>query len=303
MKRETDVRVLVTGASGFLGRHVVAALEQRDLEVIATGRRQVRGVDHLLDLRDRPGIQRVLREYRPDYLVNCAAYGVNFADQDSQEAVEVNVLGSLALMESAAEIGVVRFLQVGSCSEYGSHPGLIAEDVALKPSGVYGASKAAASLALIERARVLKVSLMVARPFGIWGPGEGQHRLVPQIVSACRYRVPLDLTPCDVVRDYTYVKDMARNLVALLMVDDWGSDRVVNLGSGRPMVLRDFVLRIATHLGGAELMCFGRLPHRPGELASLVADTGAMRRLLGETRETSLSEGMRCMKASQPTPV
>lgn len=299
MKKEKDVRVVVTGAGGFLGGHVVTALDQRGFEVIATGRQKGCGIGQLLDLQDWPAVGRVLRKHHPNYVVNCAAYGVNFADQDSKKAVEVNVLGSLALLEAAAEVGVVRFLHVGSCFEYGSYPDPIAEDAALKPRGVYGASKAAATLVLIEQARILGVSLMVARPFGIWGPGEGQHRLVPQIVNSCMRRVALDLTPCDVVRDYTYVKDMARNLTALLTVDDWSLDQVVNLGSGRPIVLRDFVLGLANQLGGPDLMSFGKLPHRPGELETVVADIGAMRRLLGETRETPLSEGVRCTKASQ----
>ncbi len=100
-----------------------------------------------------------------------------------------------------------------------------------------------------ERAKALGVHLIVARPFGIWGPHEPSHRLVPQIVNACLEGVALKLTPCDIIRDYTYVEDMADYNCRLTYATGVESGAVVNLGSGKAIVLRDFVLDVARELG------------------------------------------------------
>ncbi len=285
--------MLVTGAGGFFGRHVRDQLLKRGLRPIAAGRTASSFVDLAFDLTDRSAIDRALEAIRPDQVVNCAAYGVDYSDRDAGTAMEVNIRGALDLYESACHYGVRRVLQVGSCFEYGSRPHRIAESEPLRPFGPYGLSKAAASLLLLERSRDLGVPVLIARPFGMWGPGEGGHRLVPQVVRACRERTELDLTPCDVVRDYSYVGDIARDLVSLLELESWISMSTINLGSGHALLLRDFVEQIASEFGGTELMLFGRLPHRPNEIQRLVANVDLLRQTVGQTSATSLAEGLR----------
>jgi dTDP-6-deoxy-L-talose 4-dehydrogenase (NAD+) len=193
---------------------------------------------------------------------------------------------------------VKRFVHIGSCFEYGHHDGLISEEASLNPTAIYGATKAAASLLLRERARALGIHLILARPFGMWGPREPAFRLIPQVLAACIARRPLKLTSCEVVRDYTYVEDIADRIVALLRLPDIETGTIVNVGSGQGVVLRDFVLSVARILDGEALMHFGELPHRPTEMASLVADTHRLRNLLGNRHQTSLADGVRRMVVS-----
>lgn len=295
MTVRNEPRMLVTGAGGFLGRHLVEELRHRGADPIVAGRTASSFIDLEFDLGDPSAVDRALEATRPDQVVNCAAYGVDFADQDLGLAMDVNCRGALHLCNSAARHGVRRLLQVGSCFEYGSHPGPICEDAPLNPYGIYGLSKAAASLLLLERSRDLGLPVLIARPFGLWGPGEGVHRLVPQVVRACRERTELDLTPCDVYRDYSYVRDVAADLASLLELPSWDALSVVNLGSGREVLLRDFVERIASELGGAELMRFGRLPHRPNEIRRLVANVDRLGRAVTMSTATSLREGLQQM--------
>src|SRR5262249_31778247 len=161
-------------------------------------------------------VDAAFEQLTPGLVVHCAAYGVNYAEQDLDRAIAVNVHGSLNVLAAAARCGARRFVHVGSCFEYGSHAGLIREDAALNPTAIYGATKAAATLLMRERAAALGVPLIVARPFGTWGPGEAAHRIVPQVLAACLARSTLDLTACDVLRDYTYVEDMAACIGSLL---------------------------------------------------------------------------------------
>ncbi len=111
-------------------------------------------------------------------------------------------------------------------------------------------------------------------------------------MNACLEGVPLKLTPCDIIRDYTYVEDMAEYICRLIFATGMESGAVVNLGSGKAIVLRDFVLDVARELGGESLMQFGQLPHRPTEMSSQVADVSRMRSIIGEHRATSLHDGL-----------
>lgn len=285
--------VLVTGARGFIGSHVVRWARNHGLRTAAAyrGAREP-GAIHM-DVCDVVSVDAAFRQFAPAFVIHCAAYGVNYADQDLDQALAVNVRGSLHVLEAAARYGTRCFVHLGSCFEYGSHAGSIREDAALNPTAIYGATKAASTLLMTERAQALGVPLIVARPFGTWGPGEATYRLVPQVLTACLARSALELTSCEVVRDYTYVEDMAACICSLLSVTDIPVGTIVNIGSGERLVLRDFVLAIATMFDAEDLMLFGARAYRPTEMVSLVADVSRLRESVGAISRTSLAEGVR----------
>lgn len=288
-------RILVTGAGGFIGRHIVERARLKGCNVVAAYRGEPTRGAISLDVCDDSSVDLAFRQVRPEITIHCASYGVNYADQDPDRAIAVNIHGALRVLSAAAYCGSRLFLHLGSCFEYGSRDGRISEDAPLNPTAIYGATKAAATLLIRERARALGIALIVARPFGTWGPGEGAHRLIPQVVDACVNHRALELTSCDVLRDYTYVEDMADRIVALALAPIVPELAVVNIGSGEGIVLRDFVLAVARCLGGEALMHFGKLAQRPTEMASLVADSRLLRNVLGELPKTALSEGVRRM--------
>jgi nucleoside-diphosphate-sugar epimerase len=129
----------------------------------------------------------------------------------------------------------------------------------------------------------------------MWGPGEAAHRLIPQIIAACVNRSALELTPCQVIRDYTYVEDMAANILALALKENVAPGTIVNIGTGQSLTLRDFVISIAKLFAAEDLMQFGTLEYRATEMASLVADVTRMHQLLGDRPRTPLAVGVRRM--------
>lgn len=291
-------RILVTGSQGFLGSHIITRGKSLGHTMVPTSRGACRGEALKLDVRDPKSVYDAFRRTSPSIVIHCASYGVNYADQDPDLAMKVNIWGSLHVLESAARCGTRRVVHIGSCFEYGDQSGPISESAPLNPTAIYGATKAAATLLLRERAKGLGIELMVLRPFGMWGPGEPAHRLVPQVVGACLDGRPLKLTACEVLRDYTYVEDMAERILALATLPQVALGVVVNVGSGRGIRLRDFVLSVAGVLKGQQLMRFGHLAYRPTEMMSLVADVQHFRRLLGTSREISLADGVNRMVKS-----
>lgn len=284
-------RVFITGAGGFLGFHLVDVLQKEKVEVSA-------GMRPEFNLLENESIKKELAKTKPEVVIHAAAYGVNLDEEKNWEtAVRTNVEGSLRLLSAAADAGVKRFIHIGSCFEYGDKDHPVREDELLAPTSLYAATKAAASLLVREQSRALKIPAVVVRPFGMWGPREKKHRLVPQVLEACRARKPLALTSCEVWRDMTYVGDMAEAIVKVALCRDFPSGEILNLGSGHPVLLKDFVLGIARHFGAEKWMEFGKRPQRPREMRCVIPDLGAWKKLgLGPIAKTPLTRGLEIME-------
>jgi nucleoside-diphosphate-sugar epimerase len=292
-------RILVTGAKGFLGSHIVRLGRGMGLDIVAAHRGLKEEVSVHLDVCSADSVLTALRDASPSIIIHCAAYGLNYAQQDLWQALAVNVDGTLVLLETAKRCGVRRFVHVGTCFEYGSYDVPIREDFALKPTGIYGATKAAASVLMQERARALDMELLIVRPFSIWGPGDAPYHLIPQVIAACVNHVPLDLSPCQVVRDYMYVEEVADRILRLAMLDGRADQqRVVNVGSGQGRLLRTFISELAKELGGERLMNFGAIPYRPTEMQALVADTSRLKATVPEHLTVPLRRGVLGMTQS-----
>lgn len=302
------MRIFVSGASGFLGAWVVRQARERAHEV-SIGLREG---------SDRSRLDRLLRAQgaigplpRPiqldlgdvdrtelsgddcDAIVHCAAYGVDYRQQDELQAVRVNVEGTLRLLRLARERGIPRFIHIGTSYEYGDGARPLGEDAPLHPSGVYGASKAAASLLLQQVWSGPNMpEVVVVRPFGMFGPGEGPHKLVPQVVRACLHGEPLALSAGHEERDYLYVGDVARCIVALCELEPSRLPvrQVLNLCSGEPVTIRQLVEQIARPLGGLELMRFGARASRPDAAPRIVGDPSRWRAFCRAAERPELAE-------------
>lgn len=296
-----DARVLVAGGSGFLGRHIVQRLTEYGARAVAGVRQAGSCLDRSmhLDVTDAACVHAALKSLRPTHVINCAAYGVDQSEQDCAAAFLVNVKGAVDLIKAGKRAGVARIIHVGTCSEYGSNIGPISEATPQRPHSLYAVTKAAGTLAALELGSSLGLDVTVVRPFGLWGPGEPAFRVIPQVVAACRARVPLALTECDVVRDYSFVADAADWIARISLADSVRPGSIVNVGSGKPVLLRDFVMAAAAFLNGTDLMEFGKRPQRPNEPNSVVANIARLEELIGPMTHTSLSEGLRMM-FSQP---
>ena len=287
--------VLVTGASGFLGAHVVRVLLAAGRGVVAARHRDTSRLADIetvtLDLTNGDSVAQAIAAVRPFAIIHCAAYGVDHRQQDFTAALAVNVAGTVALIDAARGAGTGRMVHVGTAAEYGGHDGAIAEDAAPRPRGVYGVTKAAATLAALDRAGGLP--LAVVRPFAMYGPGEGAHKFVPMVVRACRDGTRLELSPGGQVRDYAYVGDVAAAIADLALGDGFPGGEIINLASGRPVTLKAVGLAARAAAGGGGDLDWGAKPYRDDESMMLVGDVAKAQRLLGWRASATLAEGMR----------
>jgi len=299
-------KILITGASGFLGAHITRAFLDSGWSVYAGVRKSsdTWRLNRLINYSERlnlttidlldPGTQSAaLAEIMPQVVIHCAAYGVDYRQQDFDTAVNCNVTGTVLLVQAAAENRIERFIHVGTCYEYGDQMLPITEDTCLRPQGLYGSTKAAGTILSIEKAESSDLPLVVIRPFGMYGPLEGEHKFVPQVVRACLSEQIMNLTPGEQIRDYIYVADIVKACVLLAECDHFPSGEILNLGSGQPISMQSFGKTIAELIGqGGTCLQWGKLPYRKGEIMHIVADTQKTKQLLGWQATTSLSQGL-----------
>jgi nucleoside-diphosphate-sugar epimerase len=294
-------RLLVTGASGFLGAHVAAGALGRGHEVRAAVRASsdrarldrlapdVATVD--LDLGN-PAVDLAPALAGVDAVIHCAAYGVDYRQSDFATALELNVAASMRLAQAAIAAGA-RFVHIGTSYEYGTEDGTLAEGRRLAPTGIYGVTKAAASLALQDLALRTGAPIVVVRPFSMYGPLEGDHKFVPMVMTASREGRAVELTPGHQERDYLYVGDVVAACLDLAVADAFPAGEIFNLCSGAGVSLRMLAAAAVTAAGGdAGVLRWGARPYRPAESMRVVGDPAKIAAAIGWRAATSLEHGM-----------
>ncbi len=254
------MRALVTGATGFMGRHLCRHLERLGLEVHTAGRAGAPSARHhpLADVTSTRAVAEVVTTAAPDVVFHLA--GVAQADEPA-ELYRVNVGFAVTLLAALEAAGLADrpLLVVGTAAEYGlvrPEDLPIAEDCPARPCGHYGASKLAQTEAALAAARAGR-PVVVARPFNVIGPGMPEH-VVLQSVAAQLARIArgeqppvLALGNLESRRDFVDVQDAAGAFVQLVLCPA-ARGEIVNVCSGRPVRISDLVAR-AVALSGVDV--------------------------------------------------
>jgi nucleoside-diphosphate-sugar epimerase len=294
------VRVLLTGASGFIGGYALEALIHQGHEVCAVSRSPGsarEGVTwHECDLLSPGAGERLVEEAQASHLLHLAWYvqpGSFWAAAENERWIDA----SLRLLRAFGEGGGRRAVMAGTCAEYawGDEQPLREQDnpdgpaTALEPTTLYGACKHATHVVAKELVAQLGVSLAWGRIFFLYGPGEDSARLVCQVARSLLAGEQVSTTDGEQQRDFMHVRDVASAFVKLLGGDVSGP---VNIASGQAAPIREIVTLIAEQAGGLERVRFGALERRAGEPERIVADVERLRDTVGFTPRTDLREGL-----------
>jgi UDP-glucose 4-epimerase len=297
------VKILVTGGAGFIGSHVVDRCVEAGHQVavvddLSTGRREhVQPATrlHVVDIR-RPELGDVFRAEAPEAVIHLAAQAaVSRSLADPQLDAEVNVLGSINLLECSRRGGVGRVVYVSTGGAgYGDTEVVpTPEDHPTRPVSPYGVSKVTAELYLACWEALYRVSGMVLRLANIYGPRQSPHGEAG-VVAIFTDRL-LQGEPCVIngdglqTRDFVYVGDVAD--AALLALEQPGVTGPVNIGTGIETSVVTLFERLRAAAGGRGEVRHG--PARPGEQRRSVLDPSRARRLLGWSPRVTLDEGLR----------
>jgi dolichol-phosphate mannosyltransferase len=293
-------RVLITGATGFVGANVARRMLARGHEVHALARRgrpswridEIAGAlaVHDGDLCDPASASAAIAAARPHWVLHLAAYGAYPSQTDVARCVRTNVEGAIRLMEACADHGVERFVNAGTSSEYGRKDHAPSEDELPEPDGPYAVTKLAATAYAAQLGRAGRLHATTLRLYSAYGPYEEPTRLVPTvIVEGMAGRLPPLVAP-DVARDYVYVDDVADAFEAALHADVPGG-RVYNVGTGVQTPLREVAALSRARFAIAEEPRWGTLAPRTWDTTTWIANPARAATELGWRASTTFVDG------------
>jgi nucleoside-diphosphate-sugar epimerase len=294
-------RILITGASGFIGACLTRDLIASGHEVHVTLRAQSsRGrlaalegqfVEHQADLRDLAAVRRAVEASRPEVIYHLAAHGALYQQQDRAAILASNLLGTCNLLDALDKREYRMLVQAGSSSEYGHKSDAMREDDRLEPRTDYAVSKAAATMLCQAAARQGR-PVTTVRVFSAYGPWEDPSRLVPYVMDCCLQGETPRVTSGRQPRDFIYVEDCIELLKCAARLPAV-SGQVLHAGSGRQQTVREMVETIIGVCGQRQTTAqYGSEPARPDEPETWVASIDRTVELTGWRPRHDLRSGI-----------
>ncbi len=323
------MKVLLTGAAGFIGMHVSQLLLARGDEVV--------GVDNLndyydvalkearlarlapnprfrlsrLDIADRDGIAALFAKERPQRVINLAAQaGVRYSLENPHAYVDSNVVGFVNILEGCRHNGVEHFVYASSSSIYGGNERMpfSEHDNVDHPVSLYAATKKANELMAHTYSHLFNLPTTGLRFFTVYGPWGRPDMALFLFAKAILEDRPIDVfNHGKMRRDFTYIDDIAEGVIRVLdrppqadpgfdkQVPDpatsWAPYRVFNIGNNQPVELMAYIAALEQALGKTATKNF--MPLQDGDVPATYADTAELTRVTGFSPQTPVAEGVR----------
>lgn len=297
--------VVVTGAAGYIGVPLVGQLLDQGFRVTGIDNFETGERSRLdaagghpafklvaADLRDQPLVADVLGEARPWAVVHLAAlHFIPYCNAHPQETLATNVLGVQNLLTAIEGLGVSRFVFSSTADVYRPSTTAHGEADSVEPNNVYGASKLMGEwLIRFWGDRCAETTFVIGRLFNVYGPGETNPHLLPDICRALRQGDTVRLGNITTRRDYSYVGDVAAMLSSLLTSER--SAPIVNIGTGRSWSALEVVERIGQLIGRPLVVESDEAKLRAVDRANLQADVTHLNEVLPDRVLTSFEEGL-----------
>lgn len=293
-------RALVTGAAGFIGRHVAEALCAQGARVTTLVRSSdpirnpaIPGTQLVVgSVTDKGYVEGVVKTVKPEYIFHCAGVSRSTIQDHGDEMayVTVNTLGTTHLINAAHAVGTTRgFVAIGTLEEKTEDRSNDGTDTV--PTSMYALSKLYATK-YVEYMRVAHgFPGLVLRPTIVYGPGQTGGMFVPALISACLKGKKFDMTPGEQKKDFLYIDDLVKAMI-LSVVTPHVKDAIMSVGSGKGYTLRDVALWIERIVGAYGCVKIGALPYRHSERMHYQADIATITRVLGWHPMVDLEEGL-----------
>ncbi len=312
------MKVLLTGASGFLGQYVLRLLQQSAIPVVAVGRNRPGGLTESLsgsscgsrsgsrfvpvDLLATTDFASLAQQAGASHLLHLAwvtEHGRYWTSPLNFRWVDA----STRLVQAFCEAGGQHVVVAGSCAEYAWGEGPCIEDITpLAPSTVYGVAKDATRRLVEVLCAQCGVRCAWSRVFFPFGAGEGAARLLPRLIETLQGSAAPFGVNANAYRDFLHVEDVAQALLALLRTGASGS---YNISSGQPLRIGELVRLLARLLGQDASRVLDQPPERAAEPAALVGDNRKLEALGWRPQRTllqGLEETLRGLSVVMPTP-
>jgi len=305
-------KILVTGAGGFIGSHLVEAIVKKGCKVRAFVHynsfnswgwldyiNKISSIKDNIevfngDIRDSYGLKRAMKNI--DIVFHLAALiGIPYSYYSPESYVDTNIKGTLNILQVARELEIQKIIHTSTSEVYGTAQFTpITEEHPINPQSPYAATKAAADFIALSFYKSFNTPAAIIRPFNTYGPRQSGRAVIPTIISQIiSKKTKIKLGSVHPTRDFTYVKDTVQGFINAAESDD-SAGKIINIGSNSEISINELANLIAKLMGSEieiEALDKRKRPEK-SEVERLLADNSKARELLGWSPMYKLEEGI-----------
>lgn len=297
------MRAVVTGASGFLGVSIVNTLLERNYEVLAVVRPASANISRLPETERLSCIELDISEISElpkysfgkfDAFYHLAWSGIRGKDRDNADLQEINYINSISALNAAKNMGCKTFVSSGSQAECGLTDEIITEKTPLNPVCEYGKAKVKTLTYAENFCEVMGIKLIWARIFSLYGIFDYEKSLINYALNMMLENKPVRLSECTQLWDFMNVRDAAD---AVISAAESELNGIVNIASGSPKPLKEFILEMKQILDSDSELLFGAIPASGKGTVSLRPDISLLEKCVGFTSKIDFESGIRELAA------
>jgi nucleoside-diphosphate-sugar epimerase len=294
--------VLITGASGFIGTHLVRKFLKGNYNIICfdlvfnvgfiaefEGKLEIRTGN----LMDTIFIKNLIQNSSPDYVYHLAGSKSRTNSLlEFKTSNEINYLGTLNLFEALLECQNLKLVTIlGTIEEYGHTSSPFKENSQELPNSAYGLSKLSATKLAMIFYQQFNLPVVVLRPSIAYGPYQGDEMFIPALIKTLIKKQPFKMTEGNQLRDFLFIDDLTDALIKGISCTGL-EGQIINIASGMSITIRDIAMQIAEITNSKENLKVGELPYRNFEIMNYTVDISKASTLLQWYPKTKLGDGL-----------
>ncbi len=288
--------ILVTGATGFLGSHLVPSLSEHfdTSHLIFTANHDDAGKSiQKMDLTHADGVALFLADHKPSIVIHAGGYVDLSRDYETAlKCIRHNLIGTTNLLEALKTTPPSLFIYISTEEVYGTNRLPYKEDDLTNPPSPYAVTKLSAEYMCRIYSKAFSIPSLVIRVGTMYGPNQPKHRYIMQTIEKAVANEPIPLNSGVKRRDYVYVSDVVDALVKAITGVKRKGFEIINIGGGVTLTLRDFVNKIVQLTGSSSALQIGAIPDRISEADEWLMDITKAKALLGWEPVTDFDTGL-----------
>ncbi|MEG1942049.1 MAG: NAD-dependent epimerase/dehydratase family protein [Cetobacterium sp.] len=295
-------KILLTGATGFVGSNLVRALIKRGYEVNILSRNSSnmwrlhdiydKLKDWKVDLLEKEKLKQVIQEINPDYICHLAIYGGYPNQKEEKKIIETNFIGTINLLEALENIDFKCFINTGSSSEYGIKSKKMNEEDICNPITPYGIAKLSSTLYCNYKSLESKKNIGTLRLFSPYGDFEENGRLIPSLFTKLLKNENVDLANPLAARDFIYIKDVIELYLKVLEKPELIKGQIFNVCSGQQGTVGEVAEYVKEIVVSKGQLNYGNLEGRKFDTNIWVGDCEKISKVYDWQPQYSLKDGL-----------
>ncbi|MDR2337791.1 MAG: NAD-dependent epimerase/dehydratase family protein [Deltaproteobacteria bacterium] len=295
--------ILIVGVSGFIGAALYYTLSSLRPDVYGCSRNPFQSwrlidakPESLItcDISDFNSVRQVIEKFKPQTVINLAAYGAYSRQVDTEKIHQINYIGTLNLLRMLAEVGCVAYIQTGSSSEYGINCSAPKETDITIPNSDYATSKLAASNLITYYGKVLNFPCVNLRLYSIYGPWEAKDRLIPALIQAGLKGDYPNFVDKNIARDFVYIDDCTAAIVRASSSICYSNPGIsINIASGKKTTLEELALLAKDIFKIEKDPVFGKMTNKKWDLQNWYGNPQLAKDLMNWQTQTDLADGLK----------